>query len=117
MRTLLRHGERAGVAMRESFQHCVRIRTRLRTLPTVAFRLLSTAPQNSERQGNVNADSTALRAEVPRNRLLGRLRADAWARLSPKLELVSLELREIVHDVDCPIEHVYFPEDGVVSIV
>ncbi|HVE78888.1 MAG TPA: Crp/Fnr family transcriptional regulator [Gemmatimonadaceae bacterium] len=54
---------------------------------------------------------------APRNRILAALPADEYARLAPRLELVPLELRHLVFDVDQPIEHVYFPEAGVVSIV
>jgi CRP-like cAMP-binding protein len=54
---------------------------------------------------------------APRNRLLAALPDAEYDRLAPQLEEVSLELRQILFDVDRPITHVYFPEDGVVSIV
>ncbi|HVE80140.1 MAG TPA: Crp/Fnr family transcriptional regulator [Gemmatimonadaceae bacterium] len=54
---------------------------------------------------------------TPRNRILAALPGDEYARLAPGLELVPLELRRLVFDVDQPIEHVYFPEAGVISIV
>jgi CRP-like cAMP-binding protein len=53
----------------------------------------------------------------PRNRLLAQLGADEWTRLSSRAEVVPLALREIVYDIDAPIEHAYFVEDGVISIV
>ena len=52
-----------------------------------------------------------------RNSLLRRLGSDDWARISPSLELVPIRVRQIVHDIDQPIEHVYFVEEGMVSIV
>src|SRR5215217_5872153 len=56
-------------------------------------------------------------SDQPRNRLLTMLPADAYAALSPLLTRVELELKQIVFDVDRPIEHVVFPEAAVVSIL
>jgi len=53
----------------------------------------------------------------PRNRILAALPEAEYARLAPALELVTLELRQVMFDVDRPIEYVYFPEDAVVSVV
>ena len=61
--------------------------------------------------------TTSARVEAPRNRLLRALPAVELKRLLPRLERVSLEVREVVLDNDVPIEHVYFVESGVVSIV
>jgi CRP-like cAMP-binding protein len=54
---------------------------------------------------------------APRNRILALLPPDEYAALLEQLELVQLESRQLVFDVDRPIEHVYFPEACVVSIV
>jgi CRP-like cAMP-binding protein len=52
-----------------------------------------------------------------RNRLLASLPAGEYARLAPYLERVDVELKHVCFDVDQPIEHVYFPEAAVVSIL
>jgi len=52
-----------------------------------------------------------------RNRILAALPAGEYARLAPHLERVELGLKQILFDVDRPIEHVYFPEAMVVSVL
>ena len=52
-----------------------------------------------------------------RNRILSALPEDEYARLAPAFERVCMASRELAFDVDRPIEHVYFPEDAVFSIV
>jgi CRP-like cAMP-binding protein len=52
-----------------------------------------------------------------RNHLLTLLPEDELNALLPDLERVQLEVRDLVYDVNVPIEHAYFPEDGVVSMV
>jgi CRP-like cAMP-binding protein len=52
-----------------------------------------------------------------RNRLLASLPAEEYARLAPRLERVTADLRQVLFDVDQPIAHVYFPEAMVVSIL
>jgi CRP-like cAMP-binding protein len=51
------------------------------------------------------------------NRLLAALPKDEYARLLPRLVKVSLPLKDILHEANGPIPHVYFPLDGVVSLV
>ena len=53
----------------------------------------------------------------PRNRILASLPHAEYARVAPRLERVVLELRQLLFDVDRPIEHVYFPENSVGSVV
>jgi CRP-like cAMP-binding protein len=53
----------------------------------------------------------------PENLLLARMTDDERQRLSPELELVDLELREIVYDLNQVIDYVYFPVDCVISII
>ena len=53
----------------------------------------------------------------PRNRILAALPAADLARLAPALEPVTLDLRDVLFDVDRPIEHAYFVERGVVSVL
>ncbi|WNG34939.1 Crp/Fnr family transcriptional regulator [Archangium violaceum] len=54
---------------------------------------------------------------VPDNRLLAALPAGDYERLQPYLEWVALEFKQLLFEVDAPIEHVYFPENLVVSIL
>jgi len=52
-----------------------------------------------------------------KNRLLATLPRDDYNRLLPHLEKVSLPLREILYEANGPIPHVFFPLNGVVSLV
>jgi CRP-like cAMP-binding protein len=52
-----------------------------------------------------------------RNHLLTLLPEDELNALLPDLERVDLEVRDLVYDVNVPIDYAYFPEDGVVSMV
>src|SRR5918999_1835002 len=52
-----------------------------------------------------------------RNRLLSALPAAELARFTPALERICMESRQLAFDVDVPIQHVYFPEDCVMSVV
>ncbi len=57
-------------------------------------------------------------AELPcQNRLLAALPGEAYARLRPRLEPVELTIKELLWEKDEPIRHVYFPLNGVVSMV
>lgn len=51
------------------------------------------------------------------NRLLSLLSDDDYEHLRPHLSLITLEYRRILYDAGRPIEHVYFPVDGVASLV
>ena len=51
------------------------------------------------------------------NRLLAALPKDERDRLLPHLEMVPLPLRTILYEANGPIEHVFFPLVGVVSLV
>jgi CRP-like cAMP-binding protein len=51
------------------------------------------------------------------NRLLAALPRGHYRRLLPHLERVPLPLREILYDANGPISHVFFPLNGVVSLV
>lgn len=53
----------------------------------------------------------------PINQILRGLPVEEYARLEPHLERVHLEVRDLLFDVHARIEHVYFPEDGVCSII
>ena len=55
-------------------------------------------------------------SSVVRNRLLSALGADDFALLEPKLERVPLVFDTVLISYQ-PIEHVYFPESGIVSAI
>jgi CRP-like cAMP-binding protein len=56
-------------------------------------------------------------SKLPRNRLLLALPASNLKRLIPQLEHVSCRREQVLMDVDRPIDHVFFPDSGVVSVV
>ena len=51
------------------------------------------------------------------NRLLAMLPRRDFLRLAPSLEKVSLGIKTILYEFQEPIEHVYFPIGGVISLV
>lgn len=51
------------------------------------------------------------------NRLLSALPRELQVLLLPKMEKISLPIRDILHEPGQPIAHVYFPLSGVVSLV
>ena len=51
------------------------------------------------------------------NRLLSLLSNDDYERLRPHLSKVVLEYKKSLYEASRPIEHVYFPIDGVASLV
>src|SRR6516165_10827401 len=53
----------------------------------------------------------------PRNRLLLALPSSDLTRLLPALEPISCEREQVLIDVDSPLEHVFFPDSGVISAV
>jgi len=52
-----------------------------------------------------------------RNRLLSGLNRDDFDLLQPDLEPVALDLRQWLIEAGEPIQQIYFPESGVVSIL
>src|ERR1700720_3602601 len=53
----------------------------------------------------------------PRNRLLLALPSSDLTRLMPELELILCDRGEILMDADSSLDHVFFPDSGVVSAV
>lgn len=51
------------------------------------------------------------------NRMLSFLSSKDVGILAPMLERVPLAIRQVLEEPDQPIGHVYFPEDGIVSVV
>jgi CRP-like cAMP-binding protein len=53
----------------------------------------------------------------PRNRLLLALPSSNLKRLMPELERIACEHEQVLVDVDSSLDHVFFPDSGVVSVV
>jgi len=53
----------------------------------------------------------------PRNRLLLALPASNLKRLLPQLEAIPCEREQVLLDADSALEHIYFPDNGVVSVL
>lgn len=51
------------------------------------------------------------------NRLLKSLNLDSWRAIAPYLEGAELRHREFVSAAGEPIDHIYFPESGLLSVV
>jgi len=48
------------------------------------------------------------------NRILSTLSRDLQIRLLPRMEKISLSIRQILYEPDAPITHAWFPLSGVV---
>jgi CRP-like cAMP-binding protein len=68
-------------------------------------------------EGRETALASARDAERPRNLLLTSLPFEELERLSPFLQKVPLTPRRVLQHAGLPIEHVYFLEDGLVSVL
>ena len=53
----------------------------------------------------------------PRNRLLLALPSRNLTRLMPELEQISCQRAEVLMDADSALDHVFFPDSGVISVV
>ena len=53
----------------------------------------------------------------PRNRLLLALPSSHLKRLMPELEQIPCEREQVLLDVDSSLDHIFFPDSGVVSVV
>src|SRR5215472_18909835 len=56
-------------------------------------------------------------SEWPRNRLLLVLPSRGLRRLMPHLEHVPCHREQILVDADSPLDHIFFPDSGVVSVM
>src|ERR1700742_5218924 len=56
-------------------------------------------------------------ADAPRNKLLAALPREDYARIEPSLTLAPLAQRQILQRAGQPVEAVYFPADGLCSII
>jgi hypothetical protein len=53
----------------------------------------------------------------PRNRLLLALPSNNLKRLMPELEQVRCQSEQVLMDADSSLDHIFFPDSGVVSVV
>src|SRR6202047_223819 len=53
----------------------------------------------------------------PRNRLLLALPSSNLKRLMPELEHIRCQREQVLMDADSSLDHVFFPDSGVVSVV
>src|ERR1700733_13564755 len=56
-------------------------------------------------------------SDWPRNRLLLALPSGNLKRIAPELEQIRCQSEQVLMDADSSLDHVYFPDSGVVSIV
>jgi CRP-like cAMP-binding protein len=56
-------------------------------------------------------------SDWPRNRLLLALPPRNLKRLMPELEHIRYQCDQVLMDADSPLDHVFFPDSGVVSVV
>ena len=56
-------------------------------------------------------------SDWPRNRLLLALPSRNLKRLMPELEHIRCQRAQVLMDADSPLDHVFFPDSGVVSVV
>jgi CRP-like cAMP-binding protein len=56
-------------------------------------------------------------SDWPRNRLLLALPSRNLKRLMPELEHISCRRGQVLMDADSSLDHVYFPDGGVISVV
>jgi len=61
--------------------------------------------------------SAAISLDTPKNRLLAALPAEVYQRLLPHLQVVDLPLEQVIHGYNEPTEYIYFPQQGIVSLV
>ena len=61
--------------------------------------------------------SAAISLDTPKNRLLAALPAEVYQRLLPHLQVVDLLLERVIHGYNEPAEYIYFPQQGIVSLV
>src|SRR5713101_6336137 len=78
----------------------------------------------SQRGSSLQQERTRRRSEHmsalsnwPRNRLLLALPSSNLKRLMPDLEHIRSQREQVLIDADRPLDHVFFPDSGVVSVV
>ncbi|MBL8846251.1 MAG: Crp/Fnr family transcriptional regulator [Hyphomicrobium zavarzinii] len=56
-------------------------------------------------------------SDWPQNRLLLALPSRIRGQILPSLEPIKCEREQVLLDADCMLDHVYFPDSGVISVV
>jgi len=64
-----------------------------------------------------DATSATISSRPPGNRILTLLPPDEAERMRPKLEDVDLPQGQILYDARMPVDHVYFMDQGMISVV
>jgi CRP-like cAMP-binding protein len=64
-----------------------------------------------------DARRKVISAARPRNMLLRGLSAQDLALIRPRLEPSTLQARDVLEEVNRPIEHAYFPEESLISVM
>ena len=62
----------------------------------------------------MNANTTP---RFPENQILSSLPSEEWRLVQPHLQPVELEQGQVLFEADMPIEHVYFMDEGMISVV
>src|SRR5215472_14178123 len=73
-------------------------------------------PAQPERTGR-RSRRMSTSSNWPRNRLLLALPSSDLQQLTPELEHTRCEREQVLMDADSPLDHVFFPDSGVVSAV
>ena len=53
----------------------------------------------------------------PKNRLLAKLSPEDLALLLPHMQRVEIEQRTVLYDIGMPLDHIYFMEQGIASVI
>jgi CRP-like cAMP-binding protein len=65
----------------------------------------------------INLERMNALSNGPRNRLLLALPSSDLQQLMPELQHIRCERGQVLMDADSPLDHVFFPDNGVVSVV
>src|SRR6266404_1990178 len=71
----------------------------------------------AERSGSGGLEHMSTLSNWPRNRLLLALPSPDLKELIPELEQIRCEREQVLVDADSSLDHVFFPDSGVVSVV
>src|SRR6202047_4963904 len=71
----------------------------------------------AERSGSGALERMTALSNGPRNRLLLALPSSDLQQLMPELQHIRCERGQVLMDADSPLDHVFFPDNGVVSVV
>lgn len=84
------------------------------TLNPALLRSVPKAPITSSQDNGTALPEVVARS---RNKILSALSADAWQRLAPHLRRVLLHQDDVLHEKGSEIKHIYFVENGMISLV